>query len=98
MSRDGAISDVRWDSPAFKAGIGPGMTPIAVNGKQYSTEVMEDAVKAAKADKKPIELLVKEFDVYRTISLPYYDGLRYPHLERIQGKADRLSEIYAPKK
>ena len=89
---------MRWDSPAFKAGIGPGMTPVAVNGKQYSTEVLEDAIKAAKTDKKPIELLVKEFDLYRTIQLPYYDGLRYPHLERIEGKADRLSAIYAPRK
>jgi hypothetical protein len=42
----------------------PGMTPVAVNGKQYSTEVLEDAIKAAKTDKKPIELLVKEFDLY----------------------------------
>ncbi|MUV13094.1 M61 family metallopeptidase [Noviluteimonas gilva] len=95
---DGVISNVRWDSPAFNAGIGPGMTAMAVNGKQYSSEVLEDAVKAAKTDKKPIELLVKEFDLYRTIQLPYYDGLRYPHLERIEGKADLLSAIYAPKK
>ena len=95
---DGVIGDVRWDSPAFKAGIGPGMTPVAVNGKQFSTEVLEDAIKQAKTDKKPIELLVKEFDLYRTIKLPYYDGLRYPHLERIEGKPDRLSAIYAPKK
>jgi len=98
LSKEGNVSDVRWDSPAFKAGIGPGMTAVAVNGRAYSTEIMEDAIKAAKDSKQPIELLVKEFDVYRTIKLPYYDGLRYPHLERIEGKPDRLSAIYAPKK
>jgi predicted metalloprotease with PDZ domain len=98
MSKDNAVSDVRWDSPAFDAGIGPGMTAMAVNGRAYSTEVMEDAIKAAKENKQPIELLVKEFDLFRTIKLPYYGGLRYPHLERIPGKPDRLAAIYAPKK
>jgi predicted metalloprotease with PDZ domain len=89
---------VRWDSPAFKAGVGPGMTVMAVNDRAYSSDVMEDAVKQAKTDRKPIALLVREFDTFRTIQLPYYDGLRYPHLERIEGKPDRLSAIYAPKK
>jgi predicted metalloprotease with PDZ domain len=98
VSKDSVITGVRWDSPAFQAGIGPGMTAVAVNGKAYSSDVMEDAIKAAKDNKKPIELLVKEFDNYRTIQLPYYGGLRYPHLERIEGKPDRLSAIYAPKK
>ena len=41
---------------------------------------------------------MKEYDLYRTIQLPYYNGLRYPHLERIEGKPDRLTAIYAPKK
>ena len=98
IGKDNTISDVRWDSPAFKAGVGPGMTVMAVNDRAYSSDVMEDAVKQAKTDKKPIALLVREFDTFRTIQLPYYDGLRYPHLERIEGKPDRLSAIYAPKK
>jgi predicted metalloprotease with PDZ domain len=98
VGKDNTISGVRWDSPAFQAGIGPSMTAVAVNGRAYSTEVMEDAIKAAKDSKKPIELLVKEYDLYRTIQLPYYNGLRYPHLERIEGKPDRLTAIYAPKK
>ena len=98
VSKDNTITNVRWDSPAFQAGIGPGMTAMAVNGRAYGTEVMEDAIKAAKANRKPIELLVKEFDTFRTIQLPYYEGLRYPHLERIDGKPDRLAAIYAAKK
>lgn len=98
LSKDNSVSDVRWDSPAFKAGIGPNMVVMAVNDRAYSSDLLEDAVKQAKTDKKPIRLLVKEFDTFRTIELPYYDGLRYPHLERIEGKPDRLRAIYAPKK
>ena len=44
-----------------------------------------------------IELLVKTFDRYRTVRLTYFEGLRYPHLERIDGTADRLTDILKPR-
>jgi len=94
LSKDGAITDVRWDSPAFQAGIGTGSTLVAVDGQSYSKEVLEDAVKAAKGTRAPIELLVRDFDRYRTVSVDYHDGLRHPHLERIEGKPDRLAAIF----
>jgi hypothetical protein len=42
--------------------------------------------------------MVKEFDRYRTVGIDYHGGLRYPHLERIEGTPDRLSAIFAPRK
>src|SRR5690606_21262086 len=81
----GKVGEVRWDSPAFNAGIGTGMQLVAVNGLQYSASELEDAVRAAKDSAEPITLLVKELDTYRTLQIDYFDGLRYPHLERIQG-------------
>ncbi len=98
VGKDGAISDVRWDGPAFNAGIGSGATVVAVNGEAYSGDVLEDAVKAAKDDKAPIELMLKEFDRYRTVKLDYHGGLRYPHLERIEGRPDYLTPILTPRK
>ncbi len=98
LDKDGKIGDVRWDSPAFNAGLGSGTTVVAVNGQEYGGEVLEDAVKAAKTGKAPIELLVKEFDRYRTVAIDYHGGLRYPHLERIEGRPDRLSQIFAARK
>jgi predicted metalloprotease with PDZ domain len=89
---------VRWDSPAFKAGIGPGMTPVAVNGARTAPSAGRRGQPRRRPASSRSTLLVKEFDLYRTIKLPYYDGLRYPHLERIEGKPDRLFSIYAPKK
>ena len=96
LGKDGAVGDVRWDSPAFQAGVGTGSTLVAVNGQAYSKEVLEDAVKAAKGNSAPIELLVRDFDRYRTVAVDYHGGLRFPHLERIEGKPDRLSKIFAP--
>jgi hypothetical protein len=43
-------------------------------------------------------LLVNSFDHINTVQLEYHDGLRYPHLQRIEGTPDRLSQIYAAKK
>jgi predicted metalloprotease with PDZ domain len=98
LDKDGKIGDVRWDSPAFNAGLGSGTTVVAVNGQEYDKDVLEDAVKAAKTGKAPIELMVKEFDRFRTVAIDYHGGLRYPHLERIEGKPDRLTAIFTAKK
>ena len=98
LDKDGKIGDVRWDSPAFNAGLGSGTTVVAVNGQEYGKELLEDAVKAATTGKAPIQLLVKEFDRYRTVAIDYHGGLRYPHLERIKGTPDRLAEIFAPRR
>jgi hypothetical protein len=32
------------------------------------------------------------------VTIPYYDGMRYPSLERVDGTTDRLDEILAPSK
>ena len=92
LNKEGVIGDVRWDSPAFKAGIGSGSTVVAVNGLAYDKDVLDEAVTAAKTG-APIELMLRDFDVYRTIKLDYRGGLRYPHLERIEGKPDTLTPM-----
>ncbi|MNW00151.1 hypothetical protein D3C71_1956040 [compost metagenome] len=76
LSGDGAISTVRWDGPAFNAGIAPGSTLLAVNGYTASGERLKDAITAAKDGKHPIELIVKNADVIKTVRIDYRDGLR----------------------
>ena len=97
LDKNGNVTEVRWDSPAFDAGIGTGMTLVAVNDIEYGKDALEDAIKAAKAGKAPIRLMVKEFDRFRTIDVAYHDGLRYPHLERIEGMPDYLTKILTPR-
>jgi hypothetical protein len=36
---------------------------------------------------------VENEDFYQTVKVDWHEGERYPHLERIAGKADLLSEI-----
>lgn len=93
-----AIGGVIWESPAFKAGITPEMEIVSVNGTEYSAKVLRDAIVAAEKNKQPLQLQFKKEDRYITISLPYYDGLRHPSLERVAGTPDRLDDILAPSK
>jgi predicted metalloprotease with PDZ domain len=98
MTDKGQVNDVRWDGPAFKAGVSTGATLVAVNGQNYSNDVLKSAITAAKGSKTPIQLLLKYQGGYRTVPVDYHDGLQYPHLVRISGTPDYLSQIIAARK
>jgi len=87
------ISNVAWDSPIYAAGIGAGWDLIAVNDTAATPEVLRDAVTAAKGGEIPITLIVKNGNRFRTVTLDYHGGLRYPRLERVEGTPDRLGDI-----
>jgi hypothetical protein len=42
-------------------------------------------------------LLVKNFDRYRTVKIAYYEGLKYPVLQRLDKTEDRLAGILKPR-
>lgn len=96
IGRQDAVAAVEWGSPAFAAKVSVGATLVAVNGRAYKQELLVNAIKAG-ASGKPIELLLKADDTYRTVSIDYRGGLRYPQLERVEGTPDRLSAILAPR-
>jgi predicted metalloprotease with PDZ domain len=92
----GMITDVIEGRAAALAGVGPEMTLVAVNGKKYTPEILDAALVEAQSSHKPIDLLVENDDYYRTVSVPYFDGPRFPHLERVEGTPDTLSEVLKP--
>ncbi|HET6631925.1 MAG TPA: M61 family peptidase [Rhodanobacteraceae bacterium] len=97
-SSKGDLRDVRWDGPAFKAGLAPGMSIVAVNNREFSGDLLEAAIRdAAGKNGKPVELLVKDQGHYKTITIDYHGGLQYPHLVRDKSKPDYLSDILAPR-
>jgi len=97
LDKGGKLRGVLWESPAFKAGLSPGMQIQAVNGMTYSAERIKDAVKESKATAAPIELIVKDEDHFRVLQIDYHGGARYPHLERAEGTPARLDDILAAK-
>ena len=96
ISRDGDLANVLWDGPAFRAGLATGNRLVAVNGRTWSADVLKTAVTEAKSTGR-VELLVRSEDRFRTVSVPWTGGLRYPRLERIPGAPDRLGDILAPR-
>jgi len=90
------LTEVRWGGPAYQAGLSMGTTLIAVEGREYRPERLRAAIAAAKLSRQPIELLVKNLDRYRTVRLAYFDGLKYPQLQRLEKTEDRLSAILKP--
>jgi predicted metalloprotease with PDZ domain len=97
IGKDGALTEVLWEGPAFKAGLTEGTQIVAVNGDTYSSDDLKDAIKNAKGGSAPIELLVKDNDQYRTVKVDYHDGLKYPHLERTGAGVAALDAILTPK-
>ena len=97
LSRDADVTGVLWEGPAFNAGITVSTKVLAVNGFAFSTERLKAAITEGKTG-KPIELLVRNGDHFRTVSIPYAGGLRYPKLERIDGTPDMLSRIFEARK
>jgi predicted metalloprotease with PDZ domain len=92
----GAITDVRWDGPAFKAGITPDMQLQAINDQTISVSNLRQVIVAAENSGAPIKLLLKRDDQFLTIALDYHGGLRYPHLERVESAPDLLDAVLAP--
>jgi predicted metalloprotease with PDZ domain len=93
LEESGNIVDTVEGMPAAKAGIGPGMKLVAVNGSRFSEEVLSSVLKAAKNGSDPIELLVENTDHYKTYKIDYHGGEKYPHLVRDESKPDVLTEI-----
>lgn len=97
LNQDGSIADVIEGLAASKAGVGPGMKVLAVNGKAYSPEVLRDFVKATTDPKqRRIDLLIDNEGQVATYQLMYGEGEKYPVLERDGSRPDVLSKVIAP--
>lgn len=96
LSSEGVVTDVREGSPAWRAGVAPGMRVLAVDGQQFSPDVFGYALRSSQHSNTPIVLITTQNSWYRTLSLDYHGGLRYPHLERVSGTADMFAAIAAP--
>ena len=94
---NGKITAVNWGGPAFEAGLTTLSTVTAVNGEAFSPSRLREAVAATSAG-APVQLLLRTGEAFRTVTLAYAGGARYPHLERIEGAPAHLDDILAPRK
>jgi predicted metalloprotease with PDZ domain len=93
-SENGRVRDVLPGSPADRAGVAAGMKLLAVDGRRWSADRLRDSIERAR-DGSGLELLLENADAYHAFRVDYAGGMRFPHLERIDGTPDLLSEILA---
>jgi predicted metalloprotease with PDZ domain len=92
---NGHVLDVLWGSPAFAAGLAPGMIVVAVDGHKFDPDLVDDILRSAQGTKAPIEILARNYDSFSTFKVDYHDGPKYPHLSRVAEEKDRLADIIA---
>jgi predicted metalloprotease with PDZ domain len=97
INKDDTVTDVREGSPAWNAGMAPGMKIAAVDGQAYSSDVLKYVSTQAEHSNGPTAFLVQQDDWYRTLNVDYHGGPKYPHLVRITGTPDMLAKIMAPR-
>ncbi|MEN3330591.1 MAG: hypothetical protein V7638_5398 [Acidobacteriota bacterium] len=93
LKEDGGVMDVNPNLEAARAGLAPGMKVITVNGRAWSTDVLHEAITAAKSSTTRIELVVENGSFTEVYKLNYHGGERYPHLERDPTKPDVLGDV-----
>jgi predicted metalloprotease with PDZ domain len=96
LTKEGDIRDAIPGSPAYAAGLGPGMKLIGVNGRKWSKDVIRAELKAGVHSSQPLALLAENGDYLTTYQVDYHGGEQYPHLVRVEAQADVLGEIIKP--
>ena len=96
LKNDGSVEDSVITKPSYQAGISPGMKVIAVNGRQFTPQVLRQALRAGTTSKEPLRLLVLNDEYYKTCTIDYHGGESYPHLARETGSPDLLDHVLKP--
>jgi predicted metalloprotease with PDZ domain len=96
LGGDGRVADVIVGGVADKAGFGPGMKVIAINGRAFTPALLRAAIKEAAGKGPALEFIVENTGYYKIIRLDYHDGEKYPDLQRVEGTPTRLDDILNP--
>jgi predicted metalloprotease with PDZ domain len=91
------IADVVPGTPADAAGIAPDSNLIAINGRKYSKDVLQDALKAGGTEPRALRLLIQKDDMFDTVEVHYAGHARHPRLERDASTPDLLTAILSPR-
>jgi len=92
LNKEGVVSDINPDLAAAKAGLAPGMKITKIGAADFSADNLRQAIAATK-NNSPLEITAENGGASEIYKLNYRGGERFPHLERIAGKPDLLSEV-----
>jgi predicted metalloprotease with PDZ domain len=93
---DTTIQDVLVGSPAYRAGLGPGMKIVAVDGRRATEELLREAIRNTKDNAQSLDLIVENTGFFKIVKIDYHGGEKYPHLVRVEKTPALLDEILKP--
>jgi predicted metalloprotease with PDZ domain len=93
---NGKVMDVLPGTPAYSAGLAPGMKIVSVNNREFSSQALHETLRQSTTTSTALELLVSSDERISTLHVDYHGGEKYPHLQRDASKADMLRDILAP--
>jgi predicted metalloprotease with PDZ domain len=96
LKEDGTVQDSIVTKPAYQAGISPGMKVVTVNGRQFTPQALRLALRAGTSSNEPLRLLVLNDGYYKTCTVDYHGGERFPHLVREAGRHNLLGDVLKP--
>lgn len=80
IRQDGVVQSVSWNSPAFQAGVVPGMRITAIDGEAFSFEALRRHIQAIPSTRIHLTVTSAAGEV-EELSFDYGAGRRFPHLE-----------------
>ncbi len=98
IDKDAKVTNVMWNSPAFRADIVNGTKIVAVNGQAYDKDRLFEAIEATRGGKNPLKLFVERGDRFREVTLDWSGGGRFPHLEKVGTGETALDRLLMPKR
>ncbi|MFO0888476.1 MAG: hypothetical protein U0790_04930 [Isosphaeraceae bacterium] len=96
FGEDGRIADIVPGSVADRARLAPGLRVVGVNDRVFSPQRLQEAL-VDSATLRKVSFLLIDGDRFRSITLDYAGGPRYPKLVRDETKPDLLAEILKPR-
>ena len=93
LTEKGEVLTVRPDSPAWKAGLAPGMIVAAIDGQAFDKDVVLYALGVAQRTSAPVVFLAQQNGWFANYAIDYHAGPKYPHLVRLPGSADAFAAI-----
>lgn len=93
---DASIVSITPGSAADDAGLASTMKVVGVNSRKYTPERLHEAI-ADSLESGQVELLVLDGDTFRSFTINYNGGDRYPTLKRLPDRPDLLKAICTPR-
>ncbi|GGY93440.1 peptidase M61 [Novosphingobium colocasiae] len=98
LNREGVVTSVMWDGPAFNAGLVTGAQILGIDGTAWSAEAMKAAITRAKSAPAPIQFVVQRGNRILNVAVDYHGGLRWPWLEPAVGNGESgIDKLFQPR-